>query len=135
MAANLGLLGYTSYVAYTYDVVGLDRSSRLACFYQGRSRPRFGSALQTKWALLLVGGIGGHTAVMLAMYVLPATPEGPPKTAWAWAMKIGAGIRTWVIAPVYAIYGTFLPSPVFSFFAARFRFILMYLGTSAHADR
>jgi hypothetical protein len=106
MAGNLGLLGYTSYISYTYDLAGLDLSSRLACFYQGH-RPEFERAFQTKWALLLVGAIGGHTAVILAMYVLPTTPEGGPKTVWAWAKRVGAGVRTWIITPVYAIYGMF----------------------------
>lgn len=105
MAANLGLLGYTSYISYTYDLAGLNLSSRLACFYQGH-RPEFKSAFQTKWALLLVGAIGGHTAVILAMYVMPETPAGGPTTPFAWAKRIGAGIRTWVVTPVYAIYGT-----------------------------
>ncbi|KAJ4345334.1 uncharacterized protein N0V89_011464 [Didymosphaeria variabile] len=110
MAGNLGLLGYTSYISYTYDLAGLDLSSRLACFYQG-TRPEFERAFQTKWALLLVGAIGGHTAVILAMYVLPETPEG---TAWTKAKRFGAGFRTWVLTPVYAIYGVYMAATMLS---------------------
>ncbi|KAK7183430.1 hypothetical protein DPSP01_010538 [Paraphaeosphaeria sporulosa] len=113
MAANLGLLGYTSYISYTYDLAGLDLSSRLACFYQG-AKPEFETAFQTKWALLLVGAIGGHTAVILAMYVLPETPMGGERTKWAWAKRVGAGVRTWVITPVYAIYGVFMAASMLS---------------------
>ena len=104
MAGNLALLGYTSFVSYTYDLAGLDLSSQLACFYQGE-RPEFERAFQTKWALLLIGAIGGHTAVILAMYVFPETREGEEKTAFEWAKKVGEIFRTWVLTPVYAIYG------------------------------
>ncbi|KAJ4287372.1 hypothetical protein N0V90_012771 [Kalmusia sp. IMI 367209] len=113
MAGNLGLLGYTSFISYTYDIAGLDLSSHLACFYQG-NRPEFKAAFQTKWALLLIGAIGGHTAVILAMYVLPETPSGAPTTTFAWAKKIGAAIRTWVITPIYAIYGVYMVGSVLS---------------------
>ena len=103
MGGNLGLLGYTSFISYTYDLAGLDLSSQLACFYQGE-RPEFERAFQTKWALLLVGAIGGHTAVILAMYVLPETGEGE-KTTFEWVKRVGEVFRTWVLTPVYAIYG------------------------------
>ena len=106
MAGNLGLLGYTSFISYTYDLAGLDLSSQLACFYQG-ARPEFESAFQTKWALLLIGAIGGHTAVILAMYVFPETPAEGAKTGFQWAKRVGEVFRTWVLTPVYAIYGEY----------------------------
>lgn len=109
MGGNLGLLGYTSFISYTYDLAGLDLSSQLACFYQGE-RPEFERAFQTKWALLLVGAIGGHTAVILAMYVLPETGEGK-KTTFEWVKRVGEVFRTWVLTPVYAIYGRSMTRP------------------------
>jgi hypothetical protein len=108
MLGNLGLLGYTSFVAYSYDLAGveyaqqLDSSASLACFFQ-RPRPRVRAAFGGKWAALLIGAIGGHATVILAMYVLP---EEEQRGKWEWSWKwLGAVIRTWVIAPVYAVYG------------------------------
>jgi len=109
MVGNLALLGYTSFVSYTYDMAGLDLSSSLACFYQGE-RPPFKAAFQGKWALLLIGAIGGHTAVILAMYVLPQEASG----GFAKVKKVGATVRTWVIAPVYAIYGVYMVGTMLS---------------------
>lgn len=112
MLGNLALLGYTSFVSYSYDLAGLDLSSSLACFYQGE-RPRFRAAFGGKWAALLVGAIGGHATVILAMYVL-TDEEGsgiPFKERiknggpWIWLKLIGALFRTWIVAPIYAVYG------------------------------
>lgn len=57
MLANLGLLAYTSYIAYSYDLAGLHASSSLACFYQG-DRPHFKAAFAGRWGALLIGAIG-----------------------------------------------------------------------------
>lgn len=97
MLANLGLLAYTSYIAYSYGLAGLHASSSLACFYQG-DRPHFKAAFAGRWGALLIGAIGGHVSVMVAMYFLENKPEG------RWLVWWGA-IRNWIIAPIYAIYG------------------------------
>jgi hypothetical protein len=108
MLGNLGLLGYTSFVAYSYDLAGveyaqqLDSSASLACFFQ-RPRPRLRAAFGGKWAALLVGAIGGHATVILAMYVLPEEDKSR-KGEWSWRW-LSAIIRIWVIAPTYAVYG------------------------------
>ena len=104
MLANLGLLGYTSYVAYSYDLAGLDLSTSLACFFKG-DRPEVKSAFQTKWAGLLIGAIGGHVTVILAMYCLAEPEKGGRKEWWYW---IGAAFRTWIVAPIYAMYGIYM---------------------------
>ncbi|KAF2202866.1 hypothetical protein GQ43DRAFT_470492 [Delitschia confertaspora ATCC 74209] len=114
MLANLALLGYTSYVAYSYDLAGLKKSSSLACFYQGK-RPKFKSSFGGRWAALLVGAIGGHVTVIVSMYFLdnsdnPADETSgniqPPNSTTSEKWKhFGGLIRTWFIAPVYAIYG------------------------------
>ncbi|OCK84707.1 hypothetical protein K432DRAFT_319865 [Lepidopterella palustris CBS 459.81] len=93
MFTNLGLLAYTSYIAYSYTLVGLRDSSSLACFYQGH-RPHFKAAFAGRWGALLVGAIGGHISVFIAMYFLD-----DHKAGW-WST-----IRNWVVAPIYAIYG------------------------------
>lgn len=97
MLANLGLLAYTSYIAYSYGLAGLHASSSLACFYQG-DRPHFKAAFAGRWGALLIGAIGGHASVMVAMYFLENKREG------SWLVWWGA-IRNWIIAPIYAIYG------------------------------
>jgi hypothetical protein len=108
MLGNLGVLGYTSFVAYSYDLAGveyaqqLDSSASLACFFQ-RPRPRLRAAFGGKWAALLIGAIGGHATVILAMYVLPEE-EKHWKGEWSWK-SFGAIVRTWVVAPIYAVYG------------------------------
>ncbi|KAH7076609.1 hypothetical protein BKA63DRAFT_564993 [Paraphoma chrysanthemicola] len=106
MLANLGLLGYTSFVAYSYDLPGLDLdpSTDLACFFKGE-RPKFKSAFGGKWAALLIGAIGGHVTVILAMYCLAEPEKGGKKEWWYW---IGAAFRTWIVAPIYAIYGIYM---------------------------
>lgn len=108
MLANLGILGYTSFVAYSYDLAGveyaqqLDSSAPLACFFQ-RPRPKLLAAFGGKWATLLIGAIGSHATVILAMYVLPEE-EKREKGEWSWKW-FGALIRTCVVAPIYAVYG------------------------------
>ncbi|KAF2793079.1 hypothetical protein K505DRAFT_362330 [Melanomma pulvis-pyrius CBS 109.77] len=108
MLGNLGVLGYTSFVAYSYDLAGtdyatkLDNSASLACFFQ-RDRPRLGAAFGGKWAALLIGAIGGHATVIAAMYLLPEEEERA-KGEWSWKW-FGAMLRTWVVAPTYAVYG------------------------------
>lgn len=97
MLTNLGLLAYTSYIAYSYGLAGLHASSSLACFYQG-DRPHFKAAFAGRWGALLIGAIGGHVSVMVAMYFLENKPEG------RWLVWWGA-IQNWIIAPIYAIYG------------------------------
>ncbi|KAH8725294.1 hypothetical protein GQ44DRAFT_226332 [Phaeosphaeriaceae sp. PMI808] len=104
MAANLGLLGYTSFIAYSYELAGLDLSTSLACFFKGE-RPKFKSAFGGKWAGLLIGAIGGHVTVILAMYILKEPEKGGRKEWWYW---IGAAFRTWIIAPIYAMYGLYM---------------------------
>jgi hypothetical protein len=104
MLANLGLLGYTSYIAYSYDLAGLDLSADLACFFKGE-RPKVRAALQTKWAGLLIGAVGGHVTVILAMYCLAEPAKESNKAWWYW---IGASFRTWIVAPIYAIYGLWM---------------------------
>lgn len=99
MLANLALLGYTSYVAYSYDLAGLHASSSLACFFQGH-KPPFKAAFAGRWATLLIGAIGGHVTIILAMYVLHSK-DGEENHFKHW----GAVLRTWLLAPVYAIYG------------------------------
>lgn len=94
MLANLGLLAYTSYIAYSYGLAGLHASSSLACFYQG-DRPHFKAAFAGRWGALLIGAIGGHVSVIVAMYFL----KGGREDGW-WD-----DIRNWIIAPIYAIYG------------------------------
>jgi len=97
MLANLGLLAYTSYIAYSYGLAGLHASSSLACFYQG-DRPHFKAAFAGRWGTLLIGAIGGHVSVIVAMYFLENKHEGSWLVWWD-------AIRNWIIAPIYAIYG------------------------------
>ncbi|KNG46597.1 hypothetical protein DDE82_001311 [Stemphylium lycopersici] len=104
MLGNLALLGYTSFVAYSYDLAGLDISMSLACFYQGE-RPELKAAFGGKWAALIVGAIGGHATVILAMYWLKDPEEGD-RRQWWW--YFGAAFRTWFVAPVYSIYGLWM---------------------------
>jgi hypothetical protein len=104
MLGNLGLLGYTSYIAYSYELAGLDLSTSLACFFKGE-RPRVKAAFGTKWTGLLIGAIGGHVTVILAMYCLKEPAKTDRKAWWWW---IGAGFRTWIVAPVYSIYGLYM---------------------------
>lgn len=104
MLGNLGLLGYTSFVAYSYHLVNVDLSMSLACFFQS-SRPPFTAAFGGKWAALLVGAIGGHVTVILAMYWLK-DPEDDQRRQWWW--WLGAAFRTWIVAPIYSIYGLWM---------------------------
>lgn len=104
MLGNLGLLGYTSFVAYSYDLAGVDLSMKLACFFQN-NRPPVTSAFGGKWAALIIGAIGGHVTVILAMYWLDDPKEGQQRKWWWWA---GAAFRTWIVAPVYSIYGIWM---------------------------
>ncbi|KAF2729133.1 hypothetical protein EJ04DRAFT_568933 [Polyplosphaeria fusca] len=100
MLGNLALLGYTSFVAYSYDLAGLDLSASLACYYKG-VRPSAKAAFGTRWAGLLIGAIGGHVTVILAMYIF----SGEGSTNKKWWFRLGALFRTWFVAPVYATYG------------------------------
>ncbi|KAF2118168.1 hypothetical protein BDV96DRAFT_488032 [Lophiotrema nucula] len=106
MLGNLALLGYTSFVAYSYDLAGLDLSASLACFYKG-NRPPFRAAFGGRWAALLIGAIGGHVTVILVMYFIrDETLERANKRKWwSWLLYLGALFRTWIIVPVYATYG------------------------------
>ncbi|KAF1840425.1 uncharacterized protein K460DRAFT_296435 [Cucurbitaria berberidis CBS 394.84] len=104
MLSNLALLGYTSFVAYSYDLVGLDLSMSLACFFKG-NRPPFKGAFGGKWAALLVGAIGGHVTVILAMYWFKDPKENTNKKWWWY---VGAAFRTWIVAPIYSIYGIWM---------------------------
>lgn len=107
MLANLALLGYTSFVAYSYDLAHLQLSDSLACFFQ-QDRPPFTAAFGGKWAALLVGAIGGHAAVIAAMYWLKE-PTDDKKGRWYYYVWYGGAlIRTWVVAPAYAIYGVYM---------------------------
>jgi hypothetical protein len=115
MLGNLGLLGYTSFVSYSYDLTGLDPSNSLACFFQ-RERPPVRNAFGGKWASLLIGAIGGHVAVILAMYVLTDDENSggdghntkKNSSRWSWLKWVGAICRNWIIAPIYAIYGVYM---------------------------
>lgn len=110
MLANLGLLGYTSFVAYSYDLADIALSDSLACFFH-KDRPPFPAAFGGKWALLLIGAIGGHVAVIAAMYWLKDPKKSSKKGRWYWYIwYIGAVLRTWFVAPVYAIYGIYMAS-------------------------
>lgn len=110
MLANLALLGYTSFVAYSYDLADIHLSDSLACFFQ-KDRPRFSSAFGGKWAALLVGAIGGHVAIILAMYWLKDPTKSDKKGRWYWYIwYFGAVLRTWIVAPAYAIYGIYMAS-------------------------
>ncbi|KAF2260182.1 hypothetical protein CC78DRAFT_37219 [Lojkania enalia] len=102
MLGNLALLGYTSYVAYSYDLVELDLSSSLACFFKSE-RPRLRAAFGGKWAALLIAAIGGHATVIIAMYIL--SDKVLKKIKDKWWFWIGTIFRTWIIAPAYATYG------------------------------
>lgn len=104
MLGNLGILGYTSFVAYSYDLAGVDLSQSLACFFRGE-RPPFKAAFGGKWAALVIGAIGGHVTVILAMYWFK-DPEDNQRRKWWW--YVGAGFRTWLVAPVYSIYGIWM---------------------------
>jgi hypothetical protein len=104
MLANLALLGYTSYISYSYEFAGLDISTQLSCFFQG-NRPQLKSAFGTKWTGLLVGAIGGHVTVILAMYFLKDPEENSQKQWYYW---LGAAFRTWIVAPIYGIYGLWM---------------------------
>jgi hypothetical protein len=70
MLANLTMLGYTSFVAYSYDKAGLDLSHSLACYFRGQ-RPELKVVFRErgKWAILLCGALGGHGTIILAMYI------------------------------------------------------------------
>jgi hypothetical protein len=108
MLANLGLLGYTSFVAYSYDLADVALSDSLACFFH-KDRPRFPAAFGGKWALLLICAIGGHVAVIAAMYWLKDPKKSNKKGRWYWYIwYIGAVLRTWLVAPAYAIYGIYM---------------------------
>lgn len=107
MLANLALLGYTSFISYSYNIVGLHLSDSLACFFKGE-RPEFGAAFGGKWAALLIGAIGGHVTVIAAMYWLQE-PDPNKKHRWYyWLWYFGAVFRTWIVAPAYAIYGIYM---------------------------
>lgn len=108
MLANLALLGYTSFVAYSYDMAGVQLSDSLACFFQ-KERPHFSAAFGGKWAALLIGAIGGHVTVIAAMYWLKDPAESDKKGQWWWYIwYLGAIFRTWIVAPTYAIYGIWM---------------------------
>ena len=92
------------FIAYSYDLAGLDLSTSLACFFQG-DRPRLKQAFGGKWACLIVGAIGGHVTVILAMYYLKEPDENRRKS-WLW--YLGAAFRTWIVAPIYSIYGIWM---------------------------
>jgi hypothetical protein len=109
MLANLGLLGYTSFISYSYNIVHLDLSDELACFFKG-DRPQFKAAFGGKWAALLIGAIGGHVTVIAAMYWLEDPPDNSDrKGTWRWYIwHFGAIFRTWIVAPAYSIYGIWM---------------------------
>jgi hypothetical protein len=54
---------------------------------------------------LLIGAIGGHVTVILAMYFLKSPEQGGKKEWYYW---LGAAFRTWIIAPIYGIYGLYM---------------------------
>ncbi|KAH6638038.1 hypothetical protein C7974DRAFT_153026 [Boeremia exigua] len=107
MLGNLGLLGYTSFVSYSYDIVHLDLSDDLACFFKGE-RPPFKAAFGGKWAALLIGAIGGHVTVIAAMYWLKDPDPNKKGAWWWWIWYLGAIFRTWIVAPAYSIYGIYM---------------------------
>ncbi|KAF1997646.1 hypothetical protein P154DRAFT_622348 [Amniculicola lignicola CBS 123094] len=107
MLCNLALLGYTSFVAYSYELSGLDRSSNLACFFKGH-HPPFPAAFGGKWAALFVGGIAVQASIIFTMYFLPSSSKarkGQVKKGRWFYMWLGSLFRTWFIAPLYAGYG------------------------------
>lgn len=109
------MLGYTSFVAYSHDLVEVDISQSLACFFKSE-RPPFTAAFGGKWAALLVGAIGGHATIILAMYWLedPNRPKNPGSLSDSdhrrkrWWYRFGAAVRTWIVAPAYSIYGIWM---------------------------
>jgi hypothetical protein len=107
MLANLALLGYTSFISYSYDIVHLELSDELACFFKG-DRPQFKAAFGGKWAALLIGAIGGHVTVIAAMYWLPEPDVKKKKSWYYWIWYLGAVFRTWIVAPAYSIYGIYM---------------------------
>ncbi|KZM22219.1 hypothetical protein ST47_g6639 [Ascochyta rabiei] len=108
MLANLALLGYTSFISYSYDLVDLRLSDPLACFFQNE-RPQFRDAFAGKWAALLIGAIGGHVTVIAAMYWLKDPGKSDKKGKWWWYIwYFGAVFRTWIVAPTYSIYGIWM---------------------------
>jgi hypothetical protein len=113
MVGNLALLGYTSFITYSYDLTDnkLDISSSLACYFQDK-RPPIKAAFGTKWSFLINGAIGGHITIIFAMYFLSSTPssEDRNKGTLEKLKWMGALFRTWVIAPAYAIYGVYMAS-------------------------
>jgi amino acid transporter len=103
MMSNLAMLGYTSFVAYSYDKAGLHLSYSLACYYKGK-RPDLKAVFGGKWAALLCGALGGHCSVILGMYFHSERLNKKSRF-----LKNGvAGFRTWVLAPAYAIYGFYM---------------------------
>jgi hypothetical protein len=108
MLGNLALLGYTSFISYSYNIVNLDLSDSLACFFKS-DRPQFKAAFGGKWAALLVGAIGGHVTVIAAMYWLKDPKKSDKKGTWWWYIwYFGAVFRTWIVAPAYSIYGIWM---------------------------
>jgi hypothetical protein len=99
---NLALCGYTSWVAYSYDRPSLDLNMSISCL----NGAPLNAALVGRWAALMIAAIGAHGSVVLAMYVLDEPKEEERKRWWAW--NIGAVFRTWVVAPVYSIYGIYM---------------------------
>ncbi|KAL5115301.1 hypothetical protein ACEQ8H_006814 [Pleosporales sp. CAS-2024a] len=90
MLANLAFIGYTSYISYSYEKANVDESHQLACYFRGK-RPQFTATIGTKWTGLLIGAIGSHVTVILAMYCLE-TPEKGGKKEWYY--RLGAAFRT-----------------------------------------
>lgn len=101
MIGNLAMLGYTTFITYSYGLSGLDLTSSLACWFKGGQAPLNKATFRGKWAILLCGALGGHGAVILAMYILHDEKHEALK-------RVGAVFRTWILAPGYAIYGLYM---------------------------
>jgi hypothetical protein len=96
---NLVMQGYTSYVSYSYGLAGLNVSAHLACFYKGHPPP-VSRVFHGPWAALLIGGLGGHCTIILAMYFRSDRLYEKYKSV----VVIGRFVRTWIVAPAYSIY-------------------------------
>jgi hypothetical protein len=104
MLGNLVLVAYTFFAAYSYATADLHLSMSMACFFNAERT--LNTALVGRWAALMTAAIVTHLSVILSMYILHPPNETEKKKKILW--KIGAGFRTWVIAPTYSIYGIYM---------------------------
>ncbi|KAH8742543.1 hypothetical protein F5883DRAFT_442187 [Diaporthe sp. PMI_573] len=101
MLLNLGLLGYTTWFAYSYEAASdFDDSLQLGCYYAGY-RPPVLAAFIVRWMFLLFAAIIGHVSIFLTMY-------SKGFRSWIYSTRGGAALRffrTTIVVPAYTIYG------------------------------